>query len=235
MAKINMCAKCAKVLKEPKHCAKCNSVNYCSKQCQKDDWKTHKKECASLAAARANNEPIDYNKTAVREFTSSLVLNTIVSKPFTKLKNKTWLHGRSDQDVYKLLVDAYRFRKLEEYDCARVTEILDLDPEVSSGLAPFQSFVNDAKEKGLLPTGWTNANTNACMAYGLDKKNWSTLTDLWVKEEKYVEHYGSPKMLAQFSFFGIQVLGLIGNDGERDEEDWEELLDREVKMEARRR
>lgn len=28
-----------------KQCAKCNATPYCSRDCQKADWKTHKKIC----------------------------------------------------------------------------------------------------------------------------------------------------------------------------------------------
>lgn len=33
-----------------------------------------------------------------------------VTKPFTRLLNNTWLHDRSEEDVYRLLIDAYRMR-----------------------------------------------------------------------------------------------------------------------------
>lgn len=31
--------------KESSQCAKCKIINYCSKECQRKDWKGHKKEC----------------------------------------------------------------------------------------------------------------------------------------------------------------------------------------------
>ncbi|KAF1848833.1 uncharacterized protein K460DRAFT_404099 [Cucurbitaria berberidis CBS 394.84] len=57
------CAHCAKPDQPPssstgkplKPCLKCHSVSYCSKDCQKAHFKTHKKVCAGLAQ--------EYNKT----------------------------------------------------------------------------------------------------------------------------------------------------------------------------
>ena len=45
----NFCAFCGET-KQPKNCTGCYSVGYCSKRCQKNDWKTkgHEKVCASL-------------------------------------------------------------------------------------------------------------------------------------------------------------------------------------------
>ena len=43
----NACARCGKGPPENgklNHCARCKKINYCSKQCQVDDWKRHKRE-----------------------------------------------------------------------------------------------------------------------------------------------------------------------------------------------
>jgi hypothetical protein len=39
------CSYCGDMGEHLRRCAKCKSTKYCSKQCQIDDWKTHKKEC----------------------------------------------------------------------------------------------------------------------------------------------------------------------------------------------
>ena len=52
------CAACDKDLtaQNPKRCAACRLVAYCSKECQKAHWKAHKKDCAAAAAAAAAAE-----------------------------------------------------------------------------------------------------------------------------------------------------------------------------------
>jgi MYND finger len=55
----NKCACCKIPETDPekplKLCAKCQTVRYCSRDCQKKDWKLHKKTCASAAQIYAQN------------------------------------------------------------------------------------------------------------------------------------------------------------------------------------
>ncbi|KAG2122477.1 hypothetical protein DEU56DRAFT_73672 [Suillus clintonianus] len=39
------CTQCQTAMEKPRHCAKCKSVLYCSKECQKQHWPTHKLGC----------------------------------------------------------------------------------------------------------------------------------------------------------------------------------------------
>jgi hypothetical protein len=42
-----ICQNCANPIKEnPKRCGKCHRAFYCSKECQKADWPSHKEECS---------------------------------------------------------------------------------------------------------------------------------------------------------------------------------------------
>jgi hypothetical protein len=56
---INKCACCSTPETDPekplKPCAKCQTVRYCSRDCQKKDWKLHKKTCAPAAQIYAQN------------------------------------------------------------------------------------------------------------------------------------------------------------------------------------
>ncbi|KAI1270369.1 hypothetical protein F5Y18DRAFT_421861 [Xylariaceae sp. FL1019] len=42
-----VCSICKKPTE--KKCSKCREILYCSRECQKSDWKTHKKDCARIA------------------------------------------------------------------------------------------------------------------------------------------------------------------------------------------
>merc|ERR1712098_503870 len=57
------CTACSKPSPDPetkplKPCLKCQSVQYCSKECQKADFKNHKKECAKKAQIYAQTADI---------------------------------------------------------------------------------------------------------------------------------------------------------------------------------
>lgn len=43
------CASC-NALNAKFRCSSCKSVNYCSKECQASDWRTHKSECSANKA-----------------------------------------------------------------------------------------------------------------------------------------------------------------------------------------
>ncbi|CAG2112524.1 unnamed protein product, partial [Medioppia subpectinata] len=43
--KDNYCDNCVQRSDQLKRCAKCLHMYYCSKECQKNDWKYHKNEC----------------------------------------------------------------------------------------------------------------------------------------------------------------------------------------------
>ncbi|KAE9373629.1 hypothetical protein N431DRAFT_438855 [Stipitochalara longipes BDJ] len=55
----NKCASCSAPETDPenplKPCAKCQTIRYCSRDCQKKDWKLHKKVCATAAQIYAQN------------------------------------------------------------------------------------------------------------------------------------------------------------------------------------
>ena len=40
-----LCSNCSEKMKQRKKCSRCKSVYYCSKECQVNHWKTHRKEC----------------------------------------------------------------------------------------------------------------------------------------------------------------------------------------------
>ncbi len=42
---LEICAHCKEEKKKMKKCARCQVVYYCSRECQKKDWKNHKKCC----------------------------------------------------------------------------------------------------------------------------------------------------------------------------------------------
>ncbi|KAK0450365.1 uncharacterized protein EV420DRAFT_751287 [Desarmillaria tabescens] len=57
---------------DAKRCAGCLSVHYCSRECQKSDWKSHRQKCKSLISARKAGKPMRVN-TLERDFAEWMV------------------------------------------------------------------------------------------------------------------------------------------------------------------
>ena len=73
-ASTKICASCAILEVDPEKplrpCSKCQTVRYCSRDCQKKDWKVHKKTCASAAqiyAQTADLKPASAPKLPKKE------------------------------------------------------------------------------------------------------------------------------------------------------------------------
>lgn len=182
-----VCATCAKKeteLGQPlQRCSKCSSTRYCSRDCQKADWKDHKKTCGK-------ESPI-----------------TPVEKPFHALYAKTWLHNRPEKDVFKLLIDTYRFRMEDNYSMEGDVDEDSIYAGAASGLPGFRRFLSLATRKtGLLPPWWSSDKRKECEATGIGGQEWSDLS-CCIEKHDVVEHYGNPMMPMQLRMFGEQVYG----------------------------
>ena len=193
-----------------KKCAKCSTTPYCSRDCQKADWKTHKKLCAGNAAGR-NTDNGTSNTNKIRGKAKNLSVK--INKPFSRLENGTWLYDRPEKDVYKLLVDAYRMRMEDNYmiECEN-TEGSVYDGS-SNGLPAFRRFMNlAAKRPGLLPPSWWNAEKRKeCEAFGMRKEaegeeTWGGLRTC-IEKNDIMEYYGDRFMPMQLRMFGESVYG----------------------------
>lgn len=259
------CTICGKTSSENgnilKRCVKCKTENYCSRDCQKADWKIHKKVCAQKAAGSAASEEIDIKPpsppprpssasswvTASSESESesesesgseededgtwtgkrstpasatgagprifapgeTLNLDVNIDNPFDRLDSKTWLHGRSERDTFRLLIDTYRMRIEDEYVFTGNASTDCIYGGAPNNRAGFRKFINRALRKPhLLPSWWRPSKLNECIAFGTRNRdpNWGGLNGAMEKSD-VVEYYGNPLMPMQLRKFGEQVYG----------------------------
>ena len=211
---LSKCTNCAKTSAESgknlKLCAKCRTTNYCSRECQRADWKSHKKVCTSNAASNAAgpssvplSQPPFASATAAQPPRG---LSVAIDKPFHRLDSQTWLHGRPHTDVYKLLIDTYRFRMEDNYSLEGEADDDSIYGGALNGERGFQRFLRLAeKRNGLLPPWWSQEKAAECMSVGLNDE-WSSLARA-IEKSDVTEHYGSPLMAMQLRMFGEQVYG----------------------------
>ena len=194
------CTKCTKSELDPgvnlKHCAKCHTTPYCSRECQKADWKGHKKICASNAASTTLGAGGSRPK--------GLTVN--IDNPFHRLHAKTRMHDRPEQDVFKLLIDTYRFRVEDNYNLEGDAAEDSIHGGAADGRHGLRQFLRLAESRhGLLPAWWSEEKAVQCEALGLED-GWSSLAKALVKSD-IIKHYANPVMPMQLRLFGEQVYG----------------------------
>ncbi|KAF4952093.1 hypothetical protein FSARC_12725 [Fusarium sarcochroum] len=212
MAACNTCHK-AEPAVQLKRCAKCPTTQYCGRECQKADWKTHKKICGKQGSA-ASGSGGHINAGEMGE-SPSKGLDQPVSDPFARLDTGKYLHNRPEKDVYRLLIDAYRLRVEDIYNLEGEAEADSLYSGASDGLAGFKCFLSKvSKKKGLLPSWWTPEKQKECEEFGMDSSQWQDLRTAAGKQG-IIDHYGDSRFPMQLRMFGEVVYGKGpgGSDG----------------------
>jgi splicing suppressor protein 51 len=216
-----------------KQCSRCKSALYCSRECQKADWKGHKKIClknvqaesATTAASENRHIPAPNTARTLRpphrpiptpEPGPAVIgpiiapgLDVNLTAPFTRLYVKRWLHGRSEKDVYKILFDTIRVRAWDD----RVLAAQSL-MDVANGSRPQAAkmfvlrFLRQAERQRCLPPWWSPEKEQECTRFGTSEENWNH-TDRPIRMHHIVARYGTPLILVQMRIFAEQVYGPI--------------------------
>lgn len=195
-----------------KRCAKCQTTQYCSRDCQKTHWKEHKKVCARQAAAVASasestSGPSSASASASGGASGSARgLTVTIEKPFHRLNDRTWIHDRPEEDTYKLLIDTYRLRMDDDFKFEGKCNAGSVYANASNGIEAFRRFLRLAESRdGLLPPWWSSEKATQCEEMG-NVSGWSSLSQKADKAQ-ILGHYGDSNMPMQMRLFGEQVYG----------------------------
>ncbi|KAF2033096.1 hypothetical protein EK21DRAFT_59221 [Setomelanomma holmii] len=210
------CANCKKTaaaasLSNLKACAECKTTQYCSRDCQKADWKVHKKICSKKASQTYVNANVEHSSTYSAPRLKDL--DKHIPNPFTKLDQGKYLHDRTEKDVYKLLIDSFRVREADEHNIESKTMPNSLYSGAASSIQPFRQYIAQASARKVLPSWWNDEKRKECEAFG-ESGAWNDLRRR-VSKREIVEHYGDQKVPMQLRMFAEAVygVGLMGQDG----------------------
>jgi splicing suppressor protein 51 len=186
-----------------KRCAKCSQTPYCSRDCQKADWKAHKKICGR----QANDTSSSSDRSGAAKLSPPRGLKQGIADPFSRLDNGTWLHGRPESDVYGLLIDAYRLNVEDMYNMEGEADEDSIYGGAPDGLHGFQRFLKKvARRPGLLPPWWSPARKRACEDLGMTRGQYYSLASP-VEKSDIIENYGDSQFPMQLRMFSEAVYG----------------------------
>ncbi|KAK3710703.1 hypothetical protein LTR37_010122 [Vermiconidia calcicola] len=178
-------------------CGGCRTTFYCSKDCQKADWKSHRTSCKKQNSTNSGTKQNGNGNFQSSKATMEAMLG---------LNTTTWLYNRPEAEVYTLLIDSYRMRVEDEYNFRGDVD----DDSIYGGGDPtkgFRRFLLEAeKRSGVLPSWWNAEKRNACVAKGDSKDHWSTL-HCAVEKSDVQEHYKKPSMPMQLRMLAEEIIG----------------------------
>lgn len=205
------CFTCHKLQSEFPHplkrCAKCKGTLYCSRECQKTDWKKHKAICASQASSTAAKSATPSQGTAPpnqptpggQHNPGFRVVNQLLG-----LANDDYLHKFPEKEAFAQIIDCFRMRVEDEYVFRGNTVGLynEEDPR-----REFNKFLDLAESRlGLLPPWWNAEKRRECMRMAVDGSQWSDINSA-VEKHDIQDHYKVSTMPMLLRVLGEKIYG----------------------------
>lgn len=134
-------------------------------------------------------------------------LDVVIDRPFTCLDNNTWLEGRTEKDVFRLLIDAYRLRVADMYKFDGERDESGIYGDRSDVLGRFNRFLQAAAaQPGILPRWWNVLKARECEELGMNRSQWYDLHQE-IQKDDVVEHYEDPSFPMQLRMFCETIYG----------------------------
>lgn len=204
------CSTCHKLQAELtntlKRCAKCQGALYCSRKCQTNDWKNHKRNCFSQAppaqsSATPSTPPINSGpeRPTGRHNAGFNAINQLLG-----LSNDDYLHAFPEKEAFAQLIDCFRMRMEDEYTYGQNN--IGIYAE-ESPVPVFKRFLDLAESRpGLLPPWWNAAKRRECERISVDRNGWSDI-NCAVEKSDIMEHYKNNSMPMMLRVLGEKIYG----------------------------
>lgn len=185
------CQKLESALPNPlKRCAQCKSTFYCSRQCQKDDWKAHKTHCNQANDAKpstTSNSPDSAQRleNLFKLFAQS-GLTGDTNDIFTAPNKPGYLCRLPEREVYAAIIDSYRLRIEDEYVFTGEASGLYAHEDP---LPDFRRYLAKVEKCGnILPAWWNRTKRHMCERQATSASERSDI-NCTVKKSDIMEHY----------------------------------------------
>ena len=215
----NKCKKSTSELTEPlKRCARCYEARYCSRDCQRADWKDHKKTCGRGQKTNDNESDWADGKSKLDEESEgahsqmnsmlSILAQTGqggISNDFGAISNGNYFDGLSRQEAYRQIIDSYRLRVEDDY--AFRGDHRGIYNEAPP-LPDFRRYLDKAEKRaGVLPSWWNKQTRAECEERGMSKaEKWAQL-QFAVEKHDIQEHYKDNMMPMKLRMIAEKVEG----------------------------
>ncbi|KAJ4308935.1 hypothetical protein N0V84_011791 [Fusarium piperis] len=158
-------------------------------------------------ALRQLQQKVYEDLSKAKGFSPPKSLDRGIEFPFTRLENGTYLHDRSEKDVYRILIDSYRFRMEEHCFNGGAPEPGSLYAECDSGLPAFSRYLDLAETRtGLLPPWWTPEKKQECKNFGASGREWQDLHRA-VNDKILLWHYADMRFAPQLRMLAEAITG----------------------------